>query len=207
MTESNDMSDEAGSKGQLARADRPWRGDEHALQVAAAREAGLPAGQTAIDLYTEGFRRGLQERDPADGAIVLRGRTVLRAEEMLRSLKPMLRFLRIGPDAIGLRVVEGEFELRVAGQAADASEPVQGAVRMVLLIWVASGLIGLALLQGGSQMAALLTWGVGLLVGASALRRGQVSGRTMLAARLTVGLGILAHEEQLILPPAERGAS
>ncbi|WP_434420066.1 hypothetical protein [Nannocystis pusilla] len=134
MTESNDMSDEAGSKGQLARADRPWRGDEHALQVAAAREAGLPAGQTAIDLYTEGFRRGLQERDPADGAIVLRGRTVLRAEEMMRSLKPMLRFLRIGPDAIGLRVVEGEFELRVAGQAADASEPVQGAVRMVLLI-------------------------------------------------------------------------
>jgi len=32
-----------------------------------------------------------------------------------------------------------------------------------------------------------------------------ISGRTMLAARLAVGLGILAHEEQLILPPA-RGA-
>jgi hypothetical protein len=200
MPDANDRSQETGSKGQLARADRAWRGDEHALQVAAAKEAGLPAGQAAIDLYTEGFRRGLQERDPADGAIVLRGRTVLRAEEMMRSLKPMLRFLRIGPDSIGLRVVEGEFELRVAGQAADASEPVQGAVRTVLMIWIASGLIGFALL-GSSQMAALLVWGIGLLVGASALRRGQLSGRTMLAARLAVGLGILAHEEQLILPP------
>lgn len=203
MPDANDRSQETGSKGQLARADRAWRGDEHALQVAAAKEAGLPAGQAAIDLYTEGFRRGLQERDSADGAIVLRGRTVLRAEEMMRSLKPMFRFLRIGPDSIGLRVVEGEFELRVAGQAADASEPVQGAVRTVLLMWVVSGLIGYALL-GSSQMAGLLVWGVGLLVGASALRRGQVSGRTMLAARLAVGLGILAHEEQLILPPASK---
>lgn len=203
MSGSDDRSQGAGSKGQLARTGQDWRGDEHALQVQAAREAGLPAGQAAIDLYTEGFRRGLDERDPADGAIVLRGRTVLRAEEMLRSLKPMLRFLRIGPDAIGLRVVEGEFELRVAGRAADAGEAVQGAVRTVLLIWVVSGLIGFALL-GSSQMAALLVWSAGLLVGGSALRRGQISGRTMLAARLAVGLGIVAHEEQLILPPASK---
>lgn len=204
MTDSNDTAQETGSKGQLARAGEGWRGDEHALQVAAAREAGLPAGQAAIDLYTEGFRRGLQERDPADGAIVLRGRTVLRAEEMMRSLKPMLRFLRIGPDSIGLRVVEGEFELRVAGQVADASEAVQGAARTVLMIWIFSAIIGYLLLEN-SQVAALLAWGIGLLVGASALRRGQVSGRTMLAARLAVGLGILAHEEQLILPPAGGG--
>lgn len=204
MSEQDDRSIETGAKGQLARSDRAWRGDEHALQVQAAREAGLPAGQAAIDLYTEGFRRGLQERDPADGAIVLRGRTVLRSEEMMRSLRPMLKFLRIAPDAVGLRVVEGEFELRVAGQAADLSEPVQGAVRMVLMIWVASALLGFTLL-GVSRVAALLVWGVGLLVGASALRRGQISGRTMLAARLAVGLGILAHEEQLILPPVREG--
>lgn len=185
-------------------AGRPWRGNEHALQVQAAREAGLPAGQAAIDLYTEGFRQGLVERDPADGAIVLRGRTVLRTEELMQSLRPMLRFLRIAPDAVGLRVVEGEFELRVAGQVADASEPVQGAARLVLGIWVASAILGFALL-GSSQMAALLVWGIGLLVGAHALRRGQISGRTMLAARLAVGLGILAHEEQLILPPVREG--
>jgi len=35
------------------------------------------------------------------------------------------------------------------------------------------------------------------------LRRSLVSGRTMLAAKLAVGLGMLAHEEQLILPPGD----
>lgn len=203
MSEQDDRSLETGSKGQLARSDRPWRGDEHALQVQAAREAGLPAGQAAIDLYTEGFRRGLVERDPADGAIVVRGRTVLRADEMMRSLRPMLRFLRLAPDAVGLRVVEGEFELRVAGQAADASEPVQSAVRTVLLIWVMTGLAGYSML-GTSQTVALLLWAGGLLYGAHTLRRGQISGRTMLAARLVTGLGILAHEEQLVLPPVTK---
>lgn len=202
MTDDKDMPEQTG--GPLQRAGQAWRGDEHVLQVAAAKEAGLPAGTTAIDLYTEGFRRGLVEKDPADGAIVLRGRTVLRAEELVQRLKPMLRFLRLQPDAVALRVVEGEFELRVAGQAAEASEPVQGAVRTVLGIWIVSALVGW-MAHGGSQVVALLVWGGGLLLGSAMLRRGLVSGRTMLAARLAVGLGILAHEEQLILPPA-RGA-
>lgn len=203
MTDSKEMSRGPGETS-LARAGEAWRGDDHALQVQAAKEAGLPASQAAIDLFTEGFRRGLVEKDPADGAIVLRGRTVLKAEELEQRVKPMLRFLRLAPDASRVRVVDGEFELRVAGSAAEASEPAQGAAKMVLMIWIASALLGFFLL-GSSQFAALLVWSAGLLVGASALRRGLISGRTMLAARLAVGLGILAHEEQLILPPA-RGA-
>lgn len=202
MADEKDMSEGAGGSGPLARAGEAWRGDEHALQVQAAREAGLPANQVAIDLFTEGFRRGLVERDPADGAIVLRGRTVLKTDELAARLKPMLRFLRLAGDVVSVRVVDGQFELRVAGAAAEASEAAQSATRTVLLIWVASALIGFALL-GSSQFAALLVWSAGLLVGASALRRGLISGRTMLAARLAVGLGILAHEEQLILPPAK----
>lgn len=189
----------------LVQASAGWRGDDHALQVQAAKEVGLAGAQAAIDSYTEGFRAGLVEKDPADGAIVVRGRTVLKAEELLQSMRPMLRFLRLAPDAVRVRVVEGEFEVRVAGQAAEASEAVQGAARTVLLMWIASALVGFALL-GVSRVAALLVWGVGLLVGSSMLRGGLVSGRTMLAARLVVGLGILAHEEQLILPPARGGS-
>ena len=108
------MSDERDEKpGPLARTSgEGWRGDEHKLQVQAAQEAGLPANQVALDLYTEGFKAGLQERDPADGSIVLRGRTVLKAEELERSLRPALRFLRIGPEAARARVFDGKFELR-----------------------------------------------------------------------------------------------
>ena len=54
-----------------------------------------------------------------------------------------------------------------------------------------------------SRVATFLVWGMTLLLGAWSLRRGLVSGRTMLAARLAVGLGMLAHEEQLILPPGD----
>jgi hypothetical protein len=56
-------------------------------------------------------------------------------------------------------------------------------------------------LLGVSRLATVLVWGVTLLYGAWSLRRGMVSGRTMLAARMAVGLALLAHEEQLILPP------
>lgn len=179
-----------------------WRGDEHKLQVQAASEAGLPATQVAVDLYTEGFKAGLQERDPADGAIVLRGRTVLKAEELERSLRPALRFLRIGPEAARARVFDGQFELRIAAHAAEASAAVQGAARTVILMWMAGGLLGWWMLSI-SRVTTFLVWGITLLLGAWSLRRGLVSGRTMLAARLAVALGMLAHEEQLILPPAE----
>ena len=206
------MSDEAraGKKpGPLARTGEPWRGDEHKLQVLAAQEAGLAPTQVAVDLYTEGFKAGLQERDPADGAIVLRGRTVLKADELERSLRPMLRFLRVGPDMARVRVFDGRFELRIAAQAAEAGDAVQGAARSVLLMWMAGALLGWWMLSV-SRVATFLVWGLTLLMGAYSLKRGLVSGRTMLAARLAVGLGMLAHEEQLILPPADgssRGGS
>ena len=100
-----------------------------------------------------------------------------------------------------MRVFDGQFELRVASQAAEASASVQGAARTVLLMWMAGALLGWWMLSV-SRVATFLVWGMTLLVGAWSLRRGLVSGRTMLAARLAVGLGMLAHEEQLILPPA-----
>jgi hypothetical protein len=170
--------------------------------VVAAREAGLPAAQVALDLYTEGFKAGLTESDPADKAIVLRGRTVLKVQELERCLRPMLRFLRVGPDSVRMRVFDGKFEVRIAAQAAEASDSVQGAARSVLLMWIAGGLLGWWLMAS-SQVATMLIWGITLLLGALMLRRSLVSGRTMLAARLAVGLGMLAHEEQLILPPGD----
>ena len=197
------MSADEKQGGPLARAGTgPWRGDEHKLQVLAAQEAGLAPTEVAVDLYTEGFKAGLQEKDPADGAIVLRGRTVLKADELERSLRPMLRFLRVSPEATRARVFDGKFELRIAAHAAEAGAAVQGAARTVLLMWMAGGLLGWWMLSV-SRVATFLVWGMTLLLGAWSLRRGLVSGRTMLAARLAVGLGMLAHEEQLILPPAD----
>lgn len=180
----------------------PWRGDEHRLQVLAAREAGLPATQVALDLYTEGFKAGLCERDPVDHALVVRGRTVLSTAELERCLRPMFRFLRIGPDSVRARVFDGQFELRIDARAAEASEPVQGATRQVLLMWVAGGLLGWWL-KSTWQLGTMVVWVSSLLLGALILRRSLVSGRTMLAARVAVGLAMLAHEEQLILPPAD----
>jgi len=204
MSETTDPAD-----GPLVRAESgspspgtPWSGDEHRLQVLAAREAGLPPTEVAVDLYTEGFKSGLTEKDPADNAIVLRGRTVLKVAELERCLRPMLRFLRIGPDSVRARVFDGQFEVRIAAQAAEATESVQGAARSVLMMWIAGGLLGWWLMATW-QVATMLIWGISLLLGALMLRRSLVSGRTMLAARLAVGLGMLAHEEQLILPPGD----
>lgn len=192
------MSDERNDNNKLARPG--WRGDEHKLQVMAAQEAGLATGQTAVDLYTEGFKSGITERDPSDGALVLRGRTILKSEELERCLKPMFRFLRVADDAVRTRVFDGKFEVRVAAQVTEASAPVQGAARSVLLMWISGALIGWWIMET-SRVATFLVWGITLLVGALSLRRGLVSGRTMLAARMAVGLALLAHEEQLILPP------
>lgn len=192
------MTDDRDKPGALVRGG--WRGDEHKLQVLAAQEAGLATGQTAVDLYTEGFKQGITERDPADGAIVLRGRTILKTEELERCLRPMFQFYRIGADAVRTRVHDGQFEVRVAAQVAEASAPVQGAARSVLLMWLAGGLVGWWMLSV-SRVTTFLVWGITLMLGAWSLRRGLVSGRTMLAARMAVGLALLAHEEQLILPP------
>ena len=46
-------------------------------------------------------------------------------------------------------------------------------------------------------------WGIGLMLGGWQLRQGMASGRAMLAGRLAIGLGMLAQEEKIILPPVD----
>ena len=180
-----------------------WRGDEHRLQVSAAQEAGLQAGEVELELYTEGFKSAMVLRDPADGDLVARGRTVLDDEQLKKSLRPVLMYLKIPSDASRVRVHDGEFELRVDSKAAQAGAPVLDASKSVLQIWLAAGvaILQLQLLGAFSTSAAAILWGSGLLYGSWQLRRGMVSGRAMLGARLSLGLAMLAREEQLILPP------
>jgi hypothetical protein len=52
------------------------------------------------------------------------------------------------------------------------------------------------------QPAAAIIWGLGLILGGYVLRDGLVNGRSMLAGRLVLALGMLAQAEHLILPPA-----
>lgn len=183
-----------------------WRGDEHELRLAAAREAGLPAEDIAdveLDLFTEGFKAGMVLDDPADHAIVLRGRTILREKQMSKALTPTLRFLTIPRDQVALRIHDGEFELRVARTVAEAAKPTLDSAKITLKLWLGAGLIGmLAWNLYGLAWVATIVWGLALVVGGYVLRQGTVSGRSMLAARLTVALAMLAKEEQLILPPA-----
>lgn len=183
-----------------------WRGDEHELRLAAAREAGLPAEEVhdvELELYTEGFKAGMVLDDPADHAIVLRGRTILREKQMSKALTPTLRFLAIPRDQVALRIHDGEFELRVARTVAEAAKPTLDSAKVTLKLWLGAGLLGLLAwnMLGFAWLAAIL-WGLALVVGGYVLRQGTVSGRSMLAARLTVALAMLAKEEQLILPPA-----
>jgi hypothetical protein len=182
---------------------KPWRGDEHKLQLEAATEAGLPRSQTELDLYTAGFAGGLTLHDPLDGAIVARGRTVLREAELRKSLRPVLQYLGVGSDATGLRVHDGSFELRVAKHAAEAARPALESSKTALLTWVGAGAVGLVCYQLVAPAAASVLWGLGLLLGGWQLRRGMASGRAMLAGRLALGLGMLAQEEKIILPPLD----
>lgn len=193
--------------GALARLDDgPWRGDEHELRLTAAREAGLDTREVELELYTAGFKAGMTLDDPADHAIVLRGRTVLRDKQLRRSLRPTLRFLSLDLDHVGLRIHDGEFELRVSGAAADRAKPALDSAKVVLKLWIGAGLLGLLanFALGWAWLAALI-WGLGLLAGGWTLRQGMISGRSLLAARLTLALAMLAQEEQLILPPAREG--
>ena len=184
-------------------ATRPWRGDEHKLQLEAASEAGLPRSQVELQLYTDGFAAGIAIDDPLDGAIVARGRTMLREAELRRSLRPALQYLGIAADAIALRVHDGSFELRVAKHAAEAARPALESGKAALRTWVGMGFVGIACYQLVAPAAAGLLWGIGLLVGGWQLRRGMASGRAMLAGRLAVGLGMLAQAEKVILPPLD----
>lgn len=181
----------------------PWRGDDHVVQVEAAVEAGLSRSQTELDLYTDGFSTGMTIEDVLDGAIVARGRTVLREAELRRSLRPALQYLGVPNEAVALRVHDGSFELRVAKHAADASRPALESGKLALQIWLASGLVGVACYSLVAPAVAGLAWSVGLLLGGWQLRRGMASGRAMLAGRLAIGLGMLAQEEKIILPPLD----
>lgn len=181
----------------------PWRGDDHRLQVDAAVEAGLPRGDVELELYAHGFSSGMTVDDPLDGAIVARGRTVLREAELRRSLRPALQYLGVPADAAKLRIHDGNFELRVAKHAAEASRPALDAGKQALKLWIGFGLLGLATHQLLMPAIAAVVWGLGLLLGGWQLRRGMASGRAMLAGRLAIGLGMLAQEEKIILPPLD----
>jgi hypothetical protein len=184
------------------RALRRWRGDEHKLQLAAAAEAGLATDDVELELYTEGFTAGITLEDPFDGAIVARGRTVIKEPELLRSLRAPLVYLGVPRDAIKVRISDGRFELRVAKHAADSSRPSLDSAKLALQVWIGFGLLGLAAMQFLPSFVSALVWSAGLLLGAWQLRRGLVTGRAMLSARLALALAMLAKEEQLILPPA-----
>lgn len=183
--------------------DVAWRGDEHQLQVSAAKEAGLATSEVELELYTDGFKAGMIVEDPYDGAIVARGRTVLGRDELLKSLKPTLRFLSVHRDAVGVEVHDGEFELRIARSAADASSPALDAGWVALQVWLGAAMLGLAAYTMAPMAAAAIIWGVGLVVGGLQLRKGMASGRAMLSARLAMALGMLAQEQKLILPPSK----
>lgn len=182
-----------------------WRGDEHKLQLEAAREAGLAQGDAELELYTAGFSAGMTLEDPYDGAIVARGRTVLGQAELMRSLRAGLIYLGVARDAVKLRVHDGEFELRISKNAADASRPSLESAKYALQVWVGFGLLGLAAMQFLPSYVSAFIWSAGLLLGAWQLRRGLATGRAMLSAKLAMALGMLAKEEQLILPPVREG--
>jgi hypothetical protein len=183
------------------RAPKPWRGDEHRLQVSAAKEAGLAPDDVEVELYTEGFSAGMTLEDPYDGAIVARGRTALREPELLRSLRAPLVYLGVPRDAIKVRISDGRFELRVSKHAADGSRPSLESAKYALQVWIGFGLLGIAAMQFFPSYVAAFVWSAGLLLGAWQLRRGLVTGRAMLSARLAMALAMLAKEEQLVLPP------
>lgn len=192
-------------------ATRGWRGDEHKLQLEAAREVGLERDDVEVDLYTQGFRDGITLEDPYDNAIVLRGRTVLRGRELHDSLKPLLRYVGVSYDAVKVQVHDGLFEIRVASRAAAASGAALENAKVALKLWLGFGLLGLSMLLWSpflAQPGAAVFWGVGLMLGGWQLRKGIAGGRSMLAARLAIGLAMMAKEEQLILPLAgEDGSS
>jgi hypothetical protein len=188
----------------------PWRGDEHELRVKAAREAGLEAeevDEVELELFTEGFKAGLTLDDPNDHNIVLRGRTVLREQQLSKALRPVLRLLSVTIQQFTLRVSDGEFELRVLPNAAEASTPALDSAKAVLKLWLGIGLVGLLIwTQLEIAWLTMLVWGGGLIAGGVVLRRGAVSGRALLGARLTVALAMYAQQEKMILPPSRPGS-
>ncbi len=184
-------------------ATEPWRGDEHLLKVEAAAEAGLSRNDVELDLYTKGFSAGMTVQDAHDGAIVARGRTVLSEKELRRSIRPPLQYLGVSMESVKLRVHDGDFELRIAKQAAESSTPALESGKDALKIFVGFGILGVAAYQIIMPAVAGIIWGIALLLGGWLLRQGMASGRMMLSGRLAIGLGMLAQEEKIILPPID----
>ncbi|MBV1862667.1 MAG: hypothetical protein KUG77_29870 [Nannocystaceae bacterium] len=180
----------------------PWSGDEHQIRSSAAKEAGLDATAAEADFLTDGFKAGIVVQDPLDGAIVARGRTVLKETELFSSLRPALQYLGVRKDDYKVRVTGGRFELRVSKQVAEQSSPVMASAKLALQTLVGFGIVGFVAYQWLPQWVAGIVWGFALMAGGWQLRQGLVSGRALLGARLAVALGLLAQEEQLILPPA-----
>ncbi|MEX1368216.1 MAG: hypothetical protein AB1Z98_34115, partial [Nannocystaceae bacterium] len=106
-------------------------------------------------------------------------------------------------DAVKVRVHDGDFELRVAKHAAESSQPSLESGKITLKLWFGFGLLGFACYQMIAPALAAIIWGIGLMLGGWQLRQGMASGRAMLAGRLAIGLGMLAQEEKIILPPAD----
>ena len=197
------------SESGLVPASRPgWRGDEHRLQLQAAGEVGLSLDDTALDFLTQGFKNGMTLEDPKDGSVVLRGRTILRKQELTRALLPAYRYLGIKADGARVRVFDGQFEIRVAQRVAENSPAAYGNAKLALQLWIGFGMLGLTahMMLPGMKFVAGIVWGIGLLLGAAQLRRGIAGGRAVLGARFALALALLAHEEQLVLPPAGDGA-
>lgn len=194
--ESSDSADLALPKG--------WRGNDHKDMVEAAGEAGLSAKKTELDLFTQAFAASTVLDDPADHAIVVRGRTTLSDRELLKCLYPTMRFLRVSKDDVVARVYDGTFELRVSSKAAQRAPSNIGHAKAALQVMLGAGLFGWACMEIAQWLTALL-WGAGLLTAGWILRRGLVSGRAIMGARLANSLGILAQEEGLILPEAGAG--
>lgn len=132
-----------------------------------------------------------------------RGRTVLKKRELDKSLVPALRYLGIPRDSVGTRVHDGTFEVRIARTVAESHRPALGAARTALRLWIGFGLAGLAAYFWVPGFAAAILWGLGLTLGGLQLRRGLATGRSMLAARVAIGLAMISQEDKLILPPAE----
>jgi hypothetical protein len=181
----------------------PWRGNDHQLQVAAAKEVGLDPRAAELEIFTQAFRHATVVDDPSDHSIVIRGRTVLKAAEFERALRPVLRYLQVGSDLVTLLVHDARFEVRVHARAAEAAPAAMSEAKQVLWIWLACSMVGFTALAQSMRWAAFLLWTFGLLYGGYRLRKAVVSGRAMLAGRLALSLAMMAQEEKLILPPGD----
>lgn len=182
-----------------------WRGNDHLDAVDAAQEAGLSGKNTELDLFTQAFAASTQLDDPEDHSISIRGRTTLKSEELLKCLYPTMRFLRLRKEDVVARVYDGNFELRVSNKAAQTAPSNIGHAKVALQVLLGGGLLGWAFMQFANWLTALV-WGAALLTAGWILRRGLVSGRAIMGARLAKSLAILAQEEGLILPEAGAGA-